>query len=320
MALALIAAVAVFVAVAALVTAVTSNSGARQVESRLAQINRQKESKPVENVLRSDTGTFPLLRGVVTGNAWSERAGRDLAQAGWALKVSEYLLIRLCVGGVLGAVTVLLGSASGVGILVAVLMAVAGFMLPPLVLHYYRSRRQNAISKQLAETLALISNSLRSGFAFTQAVELAAKQIEPPISQELERFLHDVSLGAPTDVALQEMADRTGNYDLDMMASTIVIQRSTGGNLSEILDNVAETIRERDRLQGEIRALTASQRFTGLVLSLYPVFLAALFFALAPGIWKVLVVNEIGRILLAIAVVLQIMGMVTIRRILKLEV
>jgi Flp pilus assembly protein TadB len=173
-----------FVAVAALVLALTSNPGARQLENRLAQISRQKESTPVENVLRSDTGTFPLLRRIVTGNAWAERAARDLAQAGWALKVSEYFLIRLCVGGVLAVVTVLMGGPSGAGIVIAALMAGAGFMLPAVVLQYYRSRRQNLISKQLAETLALISNSLRSGFAFTQAVELAAKQIQPPIAEE----------------------------------------------------------------------------------------------------------------------------------------
>ncbi len=275
---------------------------------------------PVENVLRTDTGTFPLLRGVVSGNAWSERVAMDLGQAGWNLKVSEYLLIRLCLGGVLAAATVLLAKPSGAGLLVAALMGGAGFMLPSLLLRYYRARRQNLISKQLGETLTLISNSLRSGFALTQSVELAAKQVQPPIAEELERFLNDVSLGAPTDVALQRMADRTGNYDLDMMVSTIVIQRATGGNLSEILDNVAETIRERDRLQGEIRALTSSQRFTGLVLSLYPIVLFLLFFTMAPGIWKVLFEDEFGRVLLAIAGTLQIMGMVTIRRILQLEV
>ncbi len=116
------------------------------------------------------------------------------------------------------------------------------------------------------------------------------------------------------------MADRTGSYDLDMMVSSIMIQRNTGGNLSEILENVADTIRERDRLQGEIRALTSSQRFTGLVLSIYPLFLGALFFALAPETWKVLFESELGRILLISAAALQVMGMITIRRILALEV
>jgi len=318
--IALLAAVAAFVAVAALVAALTASDRSRQVESRLTQINRPVETAPVENVLRTDTGTFPFLRRLVSGNAWSERAARDLAQAGWGLKVSEYALIRLFCGGLLALLSLVVVSASTAGVLVAVGAGAAGFMLPAVVLLYYRTRRQNAISKQLAETLALISNSLRSGFAFTQAVELAAKQLDPPISDELARFLHDVSLGAPTDAALQAMADRTGSYDLDMMVATIVIQRSTGGNLSEILDNVAETIRERDRLQGEIRALTASQRFTGLVLSLYPVFLGLLFLALAPETWKVLFEEELGRILLISAGVLQVMGIITIRRILRLEV
>lgn len=320
MLLALTAAAAAFIAVAALVLALTSNPGARRVEGRLGQLDRQRDSRPVENVLRSDTGTFPVLRRVVTGNAWSERAARDLAQAGWNLKVSEFLLIRLCLAGTAAALTLLLLHTSLAGILIAAGDAVAGFMLPAVVLQYYRSRRQNHISKQLAETLALIANSLRSGFAFVQAVELATKQITPPLADELERFLHDVSLGAPTDVALQQMADRSGSYDLDMMASTIIIQRNTGGNLSEILDNVAETIRERDRLQGEIRALTASQRFTGLILSLYPVFLCMLFFIIMPDVWKVLFTEEFGRFLLIIGGVLQVLGMITIRRILKLEV
>ena len=320
MTLALVAAIAVFVAVAALVLALTANSGARRAEQRLSQMGRRTDLAPVENVLRTDTGTFPLLRRLVTGNAWSARAARDLAQAGWNLKVSEYLLIRLSFAGALGAGAVLIAGPASAGILVGILMAVGGCMLPAIVLQFYRSRRHDRISKQLAETLTLISNSLRSGFAFTQAVELAAKQIQPPLADELERFLHDVSLGAPTDVALQQMADRSGSYDLDMMVSTIVIQRNTGGNLSEILDNVAETIRERDRLQSEIRSLTASQRFTGLILSIYPVFLGMLFFIIMPDVWKVLFTEGFGRFLLIIAGVLQVLGIVTIRRILKREV
>lgn len=320
MTLAIIASALVFVAVAALVFAVTSVSPAKRVEARLSRLDRTKESKPVENVLRTDTGTFPLLRGLVTGNTWSAQTAQDLSQAGWGLKVSEYLLIRLVAAAVLGLGALLVGSASPLGLLFTVVLGGAGFMLPSVLLRYYRSRRQKAINAQLAEMLSLLSNSLRSGFAFTQAVELAAKQMGPPITQELDRFLHDISLGAPTDMALQQMADRTGSYDLDMMVSSIMIQRNTGGNLSEILDNVADTIRERERLQGEIRALTSSQRFTGLVLSVYPIFLGALFFALAPGTWKILFEAELGRILLISAAVLQVMGMITIRRILALEV
>lgn len=320
MTLAIIAAVLVFVAVAALILAVSSTSPAKRVEARLTRLEPKLESSPVENVLRTDSGTFPLLRSLITGSAWSARIAQDLSQAGWGLKVSEYLLIRMFVGAALGLGALLVGSVSPGGLLIALILGAVGFMIPTLVLQYYRSRRQRAINGQLAEMLSLLSNSLRSGFAFTQAVELAAKQLGPPITRELERFLHDISLGAPTDVALQQMAERTGSYDIDMMVSSIMIQRNTGGNLSEILDNVADTIRERERLQGEIRALTSSQRFTGLVLSVYPLFLGAVFFALAPNTWKILFEAELGRILLIAAAGLQIMGMITIRRILALEV
>jgi tight adherence protein B len=320
MILAVLAAAAVFIAVSSLLVAVMGQSSGRTIERRLGNLRRTSNERPVESVLRTDSGTFPLLRRLATGTDWSERAARDLAQAGWTLKVSEYLLIRIVAAAAAGGITFLLASGGGLGLVMTIGLGVAGFEAPALVLAYYRSKRQQKINSQIAETLSLISNSLRSGFAFIQAVELAAKQIEPPMSTELQRLLRDISLGSPADVALQQLAERTGSYDLDMMVSTILIQRNTGGNLSEILDNVAETVRERERLQGEIRSLTASQRFTGRVLSLYPVALGLLFFALIPDVWSVLLEEEFGRVLLAAALVLQIIGAMTINRILKLDV
>ena len=122
------------------------------------------------------------------------------------------------------------------------------------------------------------------------------------------------------DAALQSMADRSGSTDFEMMVSSVLIQRTIGGNLSELLDRVAETVKERERLQGEIRSLTASQRFTGLILSIYPIVLGLLFFVIAPDVWKVLVTEEAGRLMLALAAVLQVIGIIAIRRVLTLEV
>jgi tight adherence protein B len=104
------------------------------------------------------------------------------------------------------------------------------------------------------------------------------------------------------------------------MVTTILVQKTTGGNLSEILDNVAETIRERERLQGEIRALTSSQRLSGIILSIYPLFLFGIFTLIAYDLMSVLWTTEAGRFLLMIAAVLQVMGFITIRRILRLDV
>ncbi len=309
-----------FVAVMALVLALTNSLPGRSVEHRLNQLRTRAETEQIENVIRTDSGTFPFLRRLLSGSSWSETASLQLAQAGWTLKVSEYALTRLLLATVAAGLTALIFSGASLGVLIAIGAGALGFMLPAWVLQHFRSRRLAKINAQLAETLSLISNSLRSGFAFAQSVELAAKQIGPPIRDELMHFLRDIGLGAPTDTALQGMADRSGSYDLDMMVATILVQRSTGGNLSEVLDNVADTIRERERVAREIHALTASQRLTGLILSGYPVLLAAAFYLLAPSLMSVLWTDSIGRVMLAIALTLQIIGVLTMRRILRPEV
>jgi len=241
-------------------------------------------------------------------------------QAGLALKVSEYFLLR-AVLSVLCAVLgfVLLGGGAA-GFLAGLAGAVVGFLIPGWYVGFLKGRRVETINTQLVETLQLISNALRSGFAFTQAVELAAKQISTPMQDELNQFLQDNALGARSDNALLALVERTGSYDVEMMVTTIIVQRTTGGNLSEILDNVAETIRERERLQGEIRALTASQRLTGLILTLYSPALGLLMLALAPKLMTVMFEEALGRAMLVTALVLQILGMIAIRRLLRLDV
>ena len=319
MTLELVAALLVFVAVTALVLALVSGNRDRAAESRLIRLSKPREEKSVDTVLKRDSGTFPFLSRLVSGN-WSDRAAADLAQAGMSLKVSEFLMIRLLSAGGLALLVVFFAPGATLGVLLAIVAGLVGFMLPAWLVAIRRSRRQKELNDQLPEMLALISNSLRSGFAFTQAIDLAADQLKPPISEELKLVQRDTTLGASMDAALQSMADRSGSYDFEMVVSSVLIQRTIGGNLSEILERVAETVKERKRLEGEIRSLTASQRFTGLVLSIYPIVLGLIFFAIAPDVWKVLVTEEAGRLMLALAAVLQVIGIITIRRILTLEV
>ena len=317
----LIAAVLVFISVSALVFAILTRRGGRLVEARLEQIQRvEKQADEVENVLKTDTGTFPLIRRLTGGTGWGERARIDLAQAGLTLKVSEYLLLRIFFAVILVLVSLLIFSGSSLLLLIMIGAGAFGFMLPGWYIGMRKSRRKDKLGKQLPEAVSLMANSLRSGFAFSQAMELAATQVAPPIKEEFDQYLSDTSLGAPSEKALERMAERVGTYDMDMLVSTILIQRTTGGNLSEVLDNVAETIRERERLQGEIRALTASQRFAGFILSIYPIVLLFFFTALAPEIWKILFTDPTGRVVLVVAAVLQLIGIVSIRRLLRLEV
>ena len=294
--------------------------GSRMVEQRVGTLGvAPVQSVDADGVLRRETGTFSFLR-PVSNSTWADKAALDLQQAGLRLKVSEYFLLRMLLGVLTAVLAFLLLSGSVFLIIVTPVVGVVGFMIPSWYVGFLRSRRIGTISAQLVETLQLISNSLRSGFAFTQSVEMALKQVESPMKDELDRFLHDIQLGAKQEEALLHLVSRTGSYDVEMMVTTILVQKTTGGNLSEILDNVAETIRERERLQGEIRALTASQRLSGVILSIYPMFLLGIFTLMAYDLMSVLWTTEVGRVLLGIALTLQVLGIFVIRRILRLDV
>ncbi len=318
------AAAAVFLAVTSIALMIFSRpAGPRALERRLVTMGR-KAAAPAgidaSGILRTSGTRLSFLRPILSSSGWADRASVDLLQAGLALKVSEYFLLRALLSALCAILGFLLAGGGSFAFIVGVGGALIGFMVPSWYVTILRQRRVNTINAQMVETLQLISNSLRSGFAFTQAVEMAAKQVQPPIQDELHQFLQDNALGARSDEALLALVERTGSYDVDMMVTTIIVQRTTGGNLSEILENVAETIRERERLQGEIRALTSQQRLTGLVLTFYPPALALLFFVLAPNLMKVMFEEQIGRVLLVVAVTLQVIGAIVIRRILRLDV
>jgi tight adherence protein B len=317
----LFAAVAMFVAVVSFALFMLLRvPGRRSVEQRIATLaTAPTQGVDADGLLRRETGTFGFMR-PVSNSSWADRAAIDLQRAGLGLKVSEYFLLRLLLGALLAVLAFLLISSSFWGLLFTVVLAFVGFMIPAWYASSLKGRRISAINAQLVEGLGLIANSLRSGFAFTQSVEMACKQLQSPLKDEFERFLQDIQLGAKQEEALLRMVSRTGSYDVEMMVTTILVQKTTGGNLSEILDNVAETIRERERLQGEIRSLTASQRLTGIILSIYPIFLFAIFTLIAYDLMSVLWTTEGGRVLLAVAAVLQVMGFITIRRILRLDV
>jgi len=272
------------------------------------------------DLLRQDSSRIPALRLFLANSDWSERAALGLQQAGLRLKVSEYLLLRFLTAALVGLLAVFLTRAQAWGLFLALLLAVGGFMLPAIYVRIRREQRSAQIGRQLPEALQLISNGLRSGFAFTQSMEVASKQLAPPLQAEFQQLLRDTSLGSTQEDALQAMVARAASHDLDMAVTAIVVQRTTGGNLAEILDNVMGTMREREHIRGEIRALTASQRLTGLILSLWPLALGLLFFLISPSTMSVLFTEPLGRILLSIAASLQVIGFVAIRRVLVIDI
>ena len=165
-----------------------------------------------------------------------------------------------------------------------------------------------------------MASSQRAGFAFAQAVELAAQRMGPPISIEMTRMLLDLNLGASTEDALVAMNQRVQSEDLDLVVTAILIHRQTGGNLAEILDNVTETMRDRERIKGEIKTLTASQRLSGFIFCTWPLFLAVLFTLINPGMMSLMWTTTAGIVMLVIWVILNALGIFTMRRILAIDI
>ncbi|MGB9587962.1 MAG: type II secretion system F family protein, partial [Armatimonadota bacterium] len=159
-----------------------------------------------------------------------------------------------------------------------------------------------------------------SGFSFLRAMQMVSKEMQPPISKEFERAINEMNVGRPLEDALRGIATRVKSYDFDLVVTAVTIQHQVGGNLADVLEAIAATIRERLRIQGEIRALTAEGRISGIVLIALPIGLAILLTLLRPGYMGTLFQESIGRLMIAIAAVLQIVGALVIHRMLKVDI
>ncbi|HEY8173644.1 MAG TPA: type II secretion system F family protein, partial [Dehalococcoidia bacterium] len=272
-----------------------------------------------EALLRRSASSIPAITRFLDARGYAVRWAFQLEQAGLTLRPGEYFLVRMMFALVTFAVVFVIGR-NALTFVIALVAALVGFMLPAIWLRLRISRRINKINAQLVETITLIANAQRAGFAFAQGVDVAVKRMGPPISLELTRMLLDMNLGASTESALAGMNERIGSDDVDMVVTAILIQRQTGGNLAEVLESVTETMRDRERIQGEIKTLTSSQRMTGWVLSLWPAALGLLFFAINPSMMSLMWTTGAGIVLLVIWVVLNMMGIFTIRRILDIDI
>jgi energy-coupling factor transporter ATP-binding protein EcfA2 len=176
------------------------------------------------------------------------------------------------------------------------------------------------LKAELADSLGIMTNSLRAGYSFLQAMEMVAAEAPYPLGGEYKRTLREIQLGTPTETALNNMSHRVGSDDLELVVTAIITQRKVGGNLAEILDSIAGTIRERVRIQGEIKTLTAQGRISGLIIGLLPVALVAVLFVINPGYIGMLFTEPIGLVLVGGAVIGEIVGVLIVKKIVDIKV
>jgi tight adherence protein B len=329
-----IAAVAALaIVVIALGVAMSGRSGIsdrleRYASTRPTSAASASGSGGVAELLAQSQALASINKAVEARDFWANIA-RDIARADLHLKPSEFLTIWAAsiVGVPIVMVLLSLFLPALRNPLFLLIGIVIGFFLPRMWLARRRNGRLGAFNKQLPDTITLIANALRAGSSFLQAIELVVRETRPPISTEFSRVIREVNLGLPFEQALENMVRRVRSDDLELMATAIAIQHQVGGTLAEILDSIAYTIRERIRIKGEIRTLTAQQRLSGYVVAGLPIGLAGFLFVAAPGFMDPmfddrasLIGLPAGVIVLAIGGVMMFIGFMLIRKIVDIEV
>ncbi|OGO51431.1 MAG: hypothetical protein A2148_11880 [Chloroflexi bacterium RBG_16_68_14] len=268
--------------------------------------------------LRKSRSPLGAYQSIISG-AWLQRMERELRLADSQLQPIDLVAMRVALAG-LGLALPYLFLDGVLGMLGAMAAALVGFQLPQIWLGRRRASRQKKLEEQLPDALTYVANSLKAGFGLMQSLSMAADQLEHPIATELAQVVHETNVGSSMEEAFLALSERNGNYDLDLVVTAVLVQRSAGGNLAEILGTVTETMRERTRIRGEISTLTAQQSLTGVVIGLLPVGVGAMFLLVSPDYIMLLFKETIGQVLLGVAALLEAVGIFIIRRILDIEV
>ena len=249
----------------------------------------------------------------VLGTFVSRRLSEQLGSANWPITTSEYALLRIGVSGLLFLLGWLISGQilSGIGIMVI------AYIVPNIFLRNAINQRRREFERQLVDILVLMTGAVRAGYSLLQALSVVEQEIRAPASEEISRVTREVELGRSLSEALNGMASRMENDDLQLVVTSININQQVGGNMATMLEAVTATIRERQRLFGEIRSQTSMQRFTGFFLTMLPIIVAALLFVINPSYMSTLF--DIMCIPIG-AVVGMIMGNLLIRQMLNIKV
>jgi tight adherence protein B len=239
----------------------------------------------------------------------------QLQRADLKLRTSEFFMIQI-------------GSAVLVGLIVFLrfhsllgwLAAIIGYLIPGFYVRYRINKRLKAFNNQLGDTLTLLSNAIKAGYSFAQAIDTVAKNAVAPISDEFGRAVREMNLGGSPDEALSNITKRIASADFDLVATAYAIHRTVGGNLAEILDNIAYTIRERVRIKGEIATLTAQARASGTLITFLPLVLATFMFFVTPTYFRPMFDSIIGWAMMGLGLFMIFIGNLIIRRVVAIEV
>jgi tight adherence protein B len=286
--------------------------------SSVSSAPKTTEDKIAKLRQRSYSG-LPVLSTFLAQFKGSEKVALSLDRAGVPLRVGEYYMIRWGVAALFFVIPLVFGPSLFI-LAICAGMGLVGYMLPSYYIGSKRKTRMNRINASLVDMLGLVSNSLKSGYGLMQSFEFFSRQTDGPLSMEIRRMLREANLGLSAEDALNALGERVDSKDLDMVLTAITIQRAVGGNLSEILDQVAFTMRERERIRGEIATLTSQQRMTGIVIGALPIIMFVLFMVMNPPYMSLLFTTLPGKVMLVTAIFLELLGYFSIKRLMAIEI
>ena len=279
--------------------------------------NTTDAAKPRKQEYRQGIGV--LARGIARSGLFGNyrlNLRKTLVRANILMKPEEFIafqVIALVVGFFIGLL------ATGAG-LIPLVTAIIGLSIPSVFVRSRIKNRLKLINTQLGDTIAILSNALKAGHSFFQAVDSVSREMTGPIAEEFIKLQKEINFGVNTETALENMVARVGSDDLELMVTAVLIQRQIGGNLAEILDNISSTIRQRVKMKGEIKTLTAQGRMSGWVIGGLPFVLAGMMAVMSPDQLKLLVSEPLGYAMIAIALVSEGIGIFLVKKIVDVEV
>jgi tight adherence protein B len=291
----------------------------RKLQGRLEELSSPIEEAATSNkalIKISSSGPLPGLERMISGTERGNAFSRWIEQSGMKVSISGVLLVAVFFAVVFAFLLMML-TRSNFGIPAG---AVIGFALPFMFLKFKRTKRLRAFEEMFPEALDLISRALKAGHAFATGLKMAADELSEPVGPEFRKTFDEQNFGLPLKDALENLTLRIPILDVRFFATAVLIQRETGGNLSEILENLAHVVRERFKILRQVRVYTAHGRLTGYVLLALPAVLAIALSFINPDHMNMLFRERIGQILLMVAIGMQIAGYIWIKQVVKIEV
>lgn len=288
----------------------------KRMKKYLALQDKRKLPKAKLNVLVQ----MQLYKQAVRDKAMSKRRGEKIAEmlqrAGVPLKPEEYILFQwistaLCAG--------LLFLLSG-RVVLLLLGLIAGYAAPRVWVNRKEKQRITAFNDALEDMITTVIGSLRAGFSFSQALKTVVDETDGPMKEEMETVLREMQYGSSMEEALLELKERMPSEDLNLMIQAILIQRQVGGNLATVLETIVQTVRDRSKIQRQVKTLTAQGRLSGMVIGLLPIALGFLIYLIEPNYIGALFKHPIGVLMLAGGAVSGAIGFFMIRKLTTIEV